>query len=284
MLPANSKFIIVGLKKASGFSLIELVTVIVILSVLAVLGGRVIMESTDSYQSTQIRSRLVNTGRQAIERMSRQLRASLPYSVRITNSGACLQFMPIVGGGNYLGFLPGSDYVGYVPDSINGIGARSSISVSPHLVDPGSAPYVSIGAFSSDEVYGSNPASLAALGSRTNTALNLSSPKIWRRNSVNKRFYLLDNPQAFCVVANQLRFYSEQNVANADVDTASVYSLLAENVTTPTPFSLSGGSESRNTIVFLNIIFEVSIKRGSEIVYDPESVAFNHSVMIRNVP
>ncbi|RYY75991.1 MAG: type II secretion system protein [Gammaproteobacteria bacterium] len=284
MLSVNSKFIIIRLKKANGFSLIELVTVIVILSVLAVLGGQVIAQSTDSYQSTQMRSRLVNTGRQAIERMSRQLRVSLPYGVRITNDGSCLQFMPIVGGGNYLGFLPSGDFVGYVPDPTNGVGGRASISVSPYSVDLGNARYLSIGALSSNELYGTNPVSLAALSSRTNVALNLSSPKVWQRNSINKRFYILDNPQAFCIVASQLRFYSEQNISDINVDTSTAYSLLAENVTTPAPFSLAGGSESRNIVVFLNIAFEVSVKRGAELVYGPESVAFNHSVMIRNVP
>ncbi len=57
-----------------GFTLIEVITVIVILSVLATMGGTFMVESTKSYQATQTRSRLVNTGRQAIERMSRQLR------------------------------------------------------------------------------------------------------------------------------------------------------------------------------------------------------------------
>jgi MSHA biogenesis protein MshO len=68
-----------------GFTLIEVITVIVILSIVAVLGSKFVVDSTRSYQSTQTRSRLVNTGRQAVERMSRQLRVALPYSVRLTN-------------------------------------------------------------------------------------------------------------------------------------------------------------------------------------------------------
>ena len=81
-------------KNARGFTLIEVIVVIVVLSLLAVLGGRFVVESTTSYQSTQMRSRLVNTSRQAMERMSRQLRASLPYSVRLTNGGTSAMSTP----------------------------------------------------------------------------------------------------------------------------------------------------------------------------------------------
>ena len=54
---------------SQGFTLIEVITVIVILSIVAVLGTKFVVDSTKSYQTTQTRSRLVNTGRQAVERM-----------------------------------------------------------------------------------------------------------------------------------------------------------------------------------------------------------------------
>src|SRR6188768_3006752 len=86
----------------SGFTLIELITVIVILSILASIGTGFVVSATESYQRTQTRALLVNTARQALERMTRQLRIALPYSVRITNNGSCIEFMPIAAGGNYL--------------------------------------------------------------------------------------------------------------------------------------------------------------------------------------
>jgi len=248
-----------------GFTLIEIIAVIVVLSILAALGGSFVVESTKSYQSTQTRSRLINTGRQAIERMSRQLRIALPYSVRITNGGSCLEFMPIASGGNY---------VGYVPDGVNGATAITSLDVSPHKIEFGAAQFVSIGAMAATELYGPTPASRATLTSSTNKKLNFTPAKGWARNSVNKRFYLLNKPQAFCVVANQLRIYSDIDATSTDVDVGAASSLLAENVNADTPFALTAGSENRNTIVQLNIAF----------TQGKESVAFNHSVMIRNVP
>lgn len=259
-----------------GFTLIEVITVVVVLSILAALGGSFVAESTNSYQSTQTRSRLVNTGRQAVERMTRQLRVSLPYSVRLTNGNMCLEFMPIASGGVYRGALNGAGnaYTEYVPDVVNGAATSSTIVVAPYTIDFGTAQFVSIGAMAASELYGTNPASRATLSSGTGTQLNLSGNKIWQRNSVNKRFYLLTKPQAFCVVANQLRFYSDLDETSGSVDTNAAFSLLAEKVTATTPFALTAGSENRNTVVQLNIAF----------TQNAESVTFNHAVMIRNVP
>lgn len=250
---------------ASGFTLIEVISVIVVLSIVAVLGGKFVVESTKTYQSVQNRAALINTANQAIERMSRQLRTSLPYGARITNGNSCIEFFPIASGGNY---------IGYVPDLLNGATAASSISVSPHNIDFGTAKFVSIGAMSVNEVYGASPASRASLASRTATQLTLSSPKAWQRNSLNQRFYLLDAPQAFCIVANQLRFYDNQDATAGSVDLTSSYSLLANDVSGTSPFALTAGIENRNVNIKFNITF----------ASHGESLAFDNSVMIRNVP
>lgn len=258
-----------------GFTMVEVIVVIVILSVLAVLGSKFVYQSTKSYEATQTRARLINTGRQAVESMSRQLRVSLSYSVRVTNANTCLEFMPIVGGGNY---------IDPVPDTANAAAAASAITVSPHsVVSGGSAQYVTIGAASSTEVYGANnndagtgvgALSRATLSSRTVTSLTLSAAKIWKRNSLGQHFFLLEAPKAFCIVSNQLRFYSGQDVTSASVNTAGAYSVMADNVTVSSPFSVSTGTENRNTVVSFNITF----------VKNSESIALNQTVMIRNVP
>ena len=252
-------------KHQLGFTLIEVITVIVILSILAALGGKFVVESTQAYQSTQTRSLLVNKGRQAVERMSRQLRLALPNSVRLTNANSCVEFMPIAGGGSY---------VGYVADAVNGASPSSSIVVTPHTLDFGTAAYVSIGAMASSEVYGSSPASRATLSNRTGVLLTLSGAKTWLRNSVASRFYLLGNPQAFCVVGSALRFYPDQNANSSDVDLASSNQLISDGVSASSPFSLTAGSENRNVNVNFNLSFAAK----------GETLLFNNSVMIRNVP
>lgn len=250
-----------------GFSLIELIVVIVILAILATIGAQFVVTTTQTYEQTRTRALLVNTARQALERMTRQLRGALPYSVRLTNGDTCIEFMPISGGGNYL--TP-------VPDQSNLAPASASISVSPHGEDFGNAQWVSIGALSASEIYGPGISS-HELAARTANTLTLASSKRWQRNSINRRFYLLDNPQAFCVVGNELRFYEGQSIASGNVDLSNDFGLLANNVNPPATasfFSLTQGSEDRNTIVQIGLAF----------VSGAESLDFQQQVMIRNVP
>lgn len=250
-----------------GFTLVELIAVMVILSVIATIGVGFVVRATESYQRTQTRALLVNAARQSVERMTRQLRGALPYSVRLTNADQCLQFMPIAAGGNY--FDP-------VPDQQNGAAGSEVIAASPVTVDFGTANYVAIGAMSAAEIYGSSPASLADCSGCTGGTLQLLVAKQWLRNSINKRFYLLDDAQAFCLVGNELRFYSGIDPQDVNVDLTINFDILARGVASASaePFVLANGSENRNTRVTIALDFTSG----------NETINYTQRVLIRNVP
>lgn len=250
----------------NGFTLIELITVIVILAVISSIGTGMVVRTMESYQSTQQRALLANTARPALERMTRQLRGALPYSVRVINTNQCIEFLPISAGGNYLS---------PVPDQFNGVTASSSINVSPYALEFGAAEYVSIGAMGANELYGGSGGSIAKYStSSTATQLQLASAKRWLRNSINKRFYIVDNPQAFCVIGGELRFYQGLQLNQASPSLTGSYDILAKGITAAQPFSLEMGSENRNTRINITLTFGDN----------NESISFNHRVMIRNVP
>lgn len=261
LLKAKGLSFTIGIR-SSGFTLIELITVIVLLSILATIGTGFVVKTTEAYQRTQTRALLVNTSRQALERMTRQLRIALPYSVRITNSGNCLEFMPIAAGGNY--FSP-------VPDAENLAPIIATIAASPVSIDFGAAEHVAIGAMSASEIYGVTAASREGYAGGS---ITLDAPKRWLRNSINRRYYLLNNPQAFCVVGNQLQFYEGLNVADVNVDTSAANSIIARNISATTPFELAAGSENRNTAVIISLDFSSA----------GETINFTQRVLIRNVP
>jgi MSHA biogenesis protein MshO len=249
-----------------GFTLIELIAVVVILSIVATIGTGFVVKAMESYQRTQTRALLMNTSRQALEQMTRQLRIALPYSVRVTNGGNCLEFMPIAAGGNY--FNP-------VPDDENLAPATATIAASPVSIDFGTARHVSIGAMSAAEIYGASAVSRA---SYAGGSITLSAAKSWRRNSIGKRYYLLDDPQAFCVVGDELRFYTGVDVATAAataaVDISAAHSIMARNINYTTPFSLAAGTENRNTAITISLDFSSA----------DETINYTQRVLIRNVP
>jgi len=251
-------------KQQRGFTLVEVITVVVILSLVAVVGTNFIVNATESYQRTQTRANLVNTARQALERMTRQLRGALPYSLRIVNDGDCVEFMPIAGGGFYRN---------PVPDQANGADDTGIILTSSHSVDFGSVQFVSIGAMSPNELYGADPVSMASVNKRTSDQVEFS-PRDWQRNSIARRFYLLDAPQAFCVFDKELRFYENQDpTQNEVVGDFDLLALNAQSGGNPT-FQLSPASEDRNVVLNWSMVFTEG----------GESVNFDQEVLIRNVP
>ena len=248
----------------TGFTLIEMITVIVVLSVISALGFGFVRSTLESYNTTIDRGKLIAKGRLALERMSRQLRAAVPNSVRVV--GDCVEFLPIAGGGNY---------VGSVPDAANGVAASASITTATHSVDFGAASYVVLGALNSAEIYGAAPASLERLSSRTSTSLTLTAAKQWQRNSLNKRFFLADQPQAFCVNSGNLRFH--QNYSGGSYLTAAIPSSGGDIVVDGIgghSFNVSDGTQDRNTTLTIAMTFTGG----------GETVALNQEVYIRNVP
>lgn len=250
-----------------GFTLVELISVIVILSIISVIGTSFVVRTTQSYQQTQTRALIVNTARQSMERMTRQLRIALPFSLRLTNGNSCLEFMPIAAGGNYFGVVPDTA-------SLGAASATIPASPVPTPADFGVARFVSIGAMAPGELYGASAVSRAGYASYTNGNLMLTAAKRWQRNSMNKRYFLLDNPQAFCLVGDQLRFYSGIDVANANVNLAGAFDILARGVSSVNPFVIVGGNNNRNTAVELSLTFSSS----------GESINFTNRVLIRNAP
>lgn len=275
-----------------GFSLIELVTVIVILSIVAVLGSNFIVISVESYDRAQQRSKLVNSGRQAIERITRQLRTALPNSLRVdVVNGLCIELIPVTGGGSYMG----PDYLvaGLVQEELPSVDNAAvppgpyAVLTSPFDLNIGSALYFSAGAMDASELYGAaNPSSTATIGAIGTTGIvsvSLSGAHRFLRNSINKRFFVLDNPGRFCVSGNQLVYYDNYGMPGGAFATGqpggSTASILADNIgdlTGITPFVLSSATQQHNAVV--NITIPFTSRDGNE------TVELKQEVMIRNVP
>lgn len=97
----------------AGFSLVELIVVIVLLGVLASGAGLLLRNPIDIYEAQVRRQLLVDQGEMALRQIARDVRRALPNSIRIipVGAGAALEMVNTVDGARYRDEFGGA-YVG----------------------------------------------------------------------------------------------------------------------------------------------------------------------------
>ncbi len=95
----------IAMKRAAGFTLVEMIITMVILGIIGATFGVFILPMLKSHNALQQRAQLVDSAENALRRMARDVRLALPTSVRVTNvggsNGFTLELIPIVDGGRY---------------------------------------------------------------------------------------------------------------------------------------------------------------------------------------
>ncbi len=87
---------------SSGFTLIEMITVIVLLGVMSGVLTPFISKAMQAYSASKARADLVSKGRLSMERMSREIRHVVPNSLRILGGGTGIEFVRSRTGGRYV--------------------------------------------------------------------------------------------------------------------------------------------------------------------------------------
>lgn len=85
-----------------GFTLVELVIVIVLVAVVGATVAIVVKPAVDAYWRTKVRSELVDVADSALRRLLRDVRAAVPNSIRTPpGSTQCIELVPTRSGGRY---------------------------------------------------------------------------------------------------------------------------------------------------------------------------------------
>lgn len=152
---------------SAGFTLIELIMVIVITGIVASMVAVFIPGPITAYLDTARRAELTENADTAVRRIARDLRTALPNSVRVVAVGGVtyLEFIPTVGGGRYRQY-PTDQTTAATGDVLDFGGADTSFDViGPVPVYPAgsSVAVLNLGPGSASDAYaGSNRSVLSS--------------------------------------------------------------------------------------------------------------------------
>lgn len=256
--------------KPKGFTLVELLAVIVILAVLGSMGSGYIVSLIESHQSSQARIDLFSRSRLSLNIITRKLENALPNSVRVSMGGRCLEYIPVAGAGLL-------DVA--VADTFNQAADQDRLHLLAYSVDRGEANYVVAGGVRQNEIY--SGAALAALAETIATSAGtgevaLANEESFSRPAGSRRLFFVSNPEAICLYEDGLYYYQAYGGPSAAEFTANALGAVIDPSVDSTAggFTLLNGAENPSAQLSINIVFQAG----------QHSLLGTDTVLIRNVP
>lgn len=293
---------IVRSTRPKGFTLVELVIVIVLLGIVGAGTFAYLGFGAQIFTDVVGREQLSAQSRFAVERLSRELRNSLPGSARtfepvagIEAGGRCIEFIPIRGSGVYL----------ETPQANRPLPVSRAINLSVAAGNPSEVLtesdyeglYVFIGANTQARIFSptSENRSRVEVGMVSSEdqhyLIDFDTPVGLNRQSPSPRYYLTSTPVAWCVEGAQppyqlVRFsdYSDftqsalPSLASIETAPSVQRSVMASSLRDgdSAPFTSSGVTLTRNNLVLIDLFFA---RRDGQ-----EPMVLHHEVHVPNVP
>lgn len=277
-----------AIRKTSGYTLVELIVVIILLGIVGLFTFNYVGFGTRIYVDTTGREQLVSQSRFAVERLSRELRNAVPRSIRVSELDAqrCIEFIPIITSSNYLQIpRPG-------PTS-----TADFIAVEPIRAAEAAGNSLYVYATNQNFLYGNSE-----LRRKTIDVVSFdtpepglvvfeysASPSFFPTDSPARRYYVGGSPVSWCYneAANRLERYRNygllaSQLSHSQLLAAASYEIMAvdlvNDLSTPDelPFRVFEATLQRNNLVEIDWRF----RRSS----DNESLQLLHEVHAPNVP
>ncbi|ODR85781.1 type II secretion system protein [Shewanella xiamenensis] len=273
-----------------GFTLVEMVTVILILGILVVGVSSFIIFGTRIFVESSSVDQVLSQSRFAVERMTRELRSAVPNSVRLNGNGLtyqCVEFVPIEASTTYLA-MP-------IAPSAAALTGTVILNATDNIKDN---QYIWIYPLTDNDVYNNarqkraqiktftplgespNPANQVTLTFMASTRFAEASPR--------QRVYFGSSPVSYCF----------EKSSSSNELTLKRYTGYGVNVSQPTPSSMSAGVlMAQNVANVLNdsadlplILTPSSLVNNAMVHLQPrfnvngETFQYRHQVQVINVP
>ncbi|MBL0555977.1 type II secretion system protein [Aeromonas caviae] len=254
--------------REGGFTLVELVMVILLLGVMATFSSQFIGIGTQIYGDASRREQLMSDARFALERLNREVRDAVPGSVRVEDEGggaqeqgACLRFWPIATASRYLSLnksVAGNFELTMVASSAGELptdGYRAVVY-----------PITGEGGLEAGCIHGKCVANVVGDGSFEPTTKigTVTVDAAFDRESPAKRIYFANQQVRYCIdTQGTLMRYRE-----------STHALMAEHIRPSESYFYRDPAAFSSSEVGLRLEFEQRDER----------VLFNHKLETLNVP
>ncbi|MGE6569053.1 PilW family protein [Shewanella vesiculosa] len=268
--------------KIAGFTLIEMVTVILILGIIVVGISSFVIFGTRIFVESSAVDQVLSQSRFGIERMTRDIRRAVPNSMRVLTatdgSYQCLELLPISASTSYIDapFFPQP-----VQNTLTAIKSVRSINAAQSVL---------IYPLTASEVY--NPQGLTAkrflvqsvAESGDLLTITLTQSIRFTEASPLKRLYVAQSPLSYCFINTagnvDLRLYQQYGYKAVQPSPADMGNgvLMAQNITNTLTINpaiiLTPATLVTNAIVHLQPRFRVN----------GETFQYQHQVQVMNVP
>lgn len=261
-------------KTQQGFTLIELVIVMVVGGILATMTTSIITLPVKAYIDSTRRATLTDSAELALRRMQRDIRRALPNSIRITNSGTEIELLHVSDGGRYRAKLSGDgsgDKLDFTTNDTS-FDVIGTLNKSP----AGKVVIYNLGYGTPSDAYAaasgirSNTATIAA--SSTTTQIDISPAKKFPLKSPEQRFFIIDSKISYTCSGNTLNRVETFFITPAD---PVVGIQTKTNNTLSCEFSYDAGSSTRAGLVTLSLTLTDDAN---------ESITLIHQVHVDNQP
>ncbi|MFM5058695.1 PilW family protein [Aeromonas caviae] len=259
----------VRLGREGGFTLVELVMVILLLGVMATFSSQFIGIGTQIYGDASRREQLMSDARFALERLNREVRDAVPGSVRVEDEGggaqeqgACLRFWPIATASRYLGSVVSSGLSIVTPSVLPKKNEDLAIVY----------PLASTGLLNQGCLQGSCTARVTDVGSDVSGALPLTLSNGFVKDSPGQRIYFANQQVLYCVRGGSL--WRMARPLDDTLSSSETTRLMAEHIRPAAYYFYREPAAFNQSEVGLRLEFEQRDER----------VVFHHKLETLNAP
>lgn len=282
-----------------GFTLVELVMVMVILGIVGGMVAVFMRAPIEAYFSSGRRAALTDVADTAVRRMSRDIRKALPNSVRTSINGtdACVEFIPTRTGGRYREQdRTASDGTGLIFSNADGkfnMLGKNADATSDQQIQPNDLIAIyNLGITDADAYNGDNLARVASVAADgvNETTITLAANKQFPLESGSKRFHVVpveENVVAYVCNGSTLRRLVTPGTTSGALSLRNSATRFCGSASSPVGsapiiatglsscgFTYNGSDLQRNGLV------QITLGLSSE----GETVSLYHQIHVNNTP